>query len=159
MLIQAIAYHLGRLEIIYVITSKNTNADREDGTCNQFDSFKSTVERLLIDAIIPIAPQIQADFENPGEILGSLERVYARLREEGYRESDVTIDVTGGQKTTTVAGAAAALSPDRRFQYVSTRDYRVRSFDLTYEVTYTARSETPSDRAVGRSTMQSFHSQ
>jgi hypothetical protein len=50
----------------------------------------------------------------------------------GLRASDILIDVTGGQKPTSIAGAAVALAEGRCIQYVSTRDYRVRVYDVTY---------------------------
>jgi len=45
---------------------------------------------------------------------------------------DVLVDITGGQKVPTVAGAAVALADGRHFQYVSTHDYQVRTYDVTY---------------------------
>jgi hypothetical protein len=76
------------------------------------------------------------DFENPGEIVSAVEEIYRDLKSEGMRDSDVIVDVTGGQKTTTAAATAVSLDRRRRFQYVSLNDYRVRSFDLRYEPDY-----------------------
>jgi hypothetical protein len=42
------------------------------------------------------------------------------------------IDITGGQKVPGVAGAVVALGEGRRFQYVSTRDYGVHTYDVMY---------------------------
>jgi hypothetical protein len=43
------------------------------------------------------------------------------------------IDITGGQKPPSVAGSAVALEKEgRRIQYVSTRDFKIRSYDITY---------------------------
>ena len=43
------------------------------------------------------------------------------------------VDITGGQKVTTVAGAVISIIEGRRFQYVSTHDYKVRTYDIAYE--------------------------
>ncbi len=40
------------------------------------------------------------------------------------------IDVTGGQKPTSIAGALMTLYYDREFQYVSTQNYKVKSYDV-----------------------------
>ena len=42
----------------------------------------------------------------------------ALVKELGYSEKEIIIEVTGGQKTTSIAGAAATLNNQVIFQYV-----------------------------------------
>lgn len=76
------------------------------------------------------------DFENLELVSWLLYDLYRALKDKkGYAEKDILVDVTGGQKINTVAGAIfAVLVPKRRFQYVSTINYEVRSYDATLEV-------------------------
>lgn len=61
-----------------------------------------------------------------------LESVYDQLKQEGFTEDDIVFDVTGGQKAVSIAGAMFAIPNDRHSQYVSTSDYTVKHYDLTY---------------------------
>ena len=45
---------------------------------------------------------------------------------------EIIIDITGGQKLVSIVGALQTLIKDREFQYVSTSDYNVKSFDIRY---------------------------
>jgi hypothetical protein len=45
-------------------------------------------------------------------------------------ENEIIIDVTGGLKPTSIAGAAMTLSRNVTFQYVHTGTGKVREFDL-----------------------------
>ena len=49
-----------------------------------------------------------------------------------FKEDDIVFDVTGGQKVIAIAGAMFAIPNDRHLQYVSTNDYSVKHYDLTY---------------------------
>ncbi len=54
---------------------------------------------------------------------------------KSYLESEILVDITGGQKTNSVAAAVfAILVPTRRFQYIDTNSFDVRSFDVYHEL-------------------------
>ncbi len=72
------------------------------------------------------------DFENFQELVDAVEDAYAVLDKMKIPAKRILIDVTGGLKPSSVAGATAALGEGRRFQYVSTRDYHVRTYDIVY---------------------------
>jgi len=134
----AIAHHLKILERVVVIASPD--APGKPGTRNHFDAFRDTVKRLT-----PSDPNLVVttygdgvDFEDAAALIAALETVFRELHAEGYRDEDIVVDVTGGQKVPTVAGAVFTMTPERRFHYVSTHDYRVLSFDLGYREDYAA---------------------
>ena len=72
------------------------------------------------------------DFEKAKNVYDFLENTYEELKKEGFKEDDIVFDVTGGQKVIAIAGAMFAIPNDRHLQYVSTNDYSVKHYDLTY---------------------------
>jgi hypothetical protein len=72
------------------------------------------------------------DFESALAMVNALTDAYDALTRLDFPDKDILVDVTGGQKVPTVAGAVVALAEGRRFQYVSTHDYLVRTYDVTY---------------------------
>lgn len=54
--------------------------------------------------------------------------------EEKISEEDIIIDVTGGQKTTSIAGALVTLNSQVTFQYVQTNEpYNVVAYDVVIQ--------------------------
>jgi hypothetical protein len=142
--IEAIFHHLDRksLELIALIPSADVGEIR--GTIHEGDKFRNLVKRLTAGADgrpeIKTAAELLSDstladgvdFENADLLVRVTGRVWTALEDRGYRTKDILIDITGGQKTTTIAGAAVSLHELRQFQYVSTHDYRVQTFDIDY---------------------------
>jgi len=121
--LEAVSYHLPVLERVVVITSKESSP--------QFSLFLE-----LLKAVIPEARRIKVDeikvkdFENFEEIQKAIERAYEKLLKEGYKKKEIILDVTGGKKIVSIVGAILSLNPGREFQYVSTTDYKVKSYDV-----------------------------
>ncbi|MGB9618949.1 MAG: hypothetical protein ACPL7K_00895 [Armatimonadota bacterium] len=138
--LEAIAYHLNRLEKVIVVPSADSPG-KTDGTFRELDLFRRTVAAMCANPPEVIsAHELGADgengvdFETAAALVGVLERVYDSLRQQ-YPFYEVLIDITGGQKVPTVAGATVALDVGRRIQYVSLRDYSVRVYDFTVSST------------------------
>lgn len=56
------------------------------------------------------------------------------VKEEGAEENDIIIDVTGGQKTASIAASLATLHNKVTFQYVQTNPpYEVFAYDVISE--------------------------
>lgn len=72
------------------------------------------------------------DFEDAKQLVEAIELAHDLLRARDIAAYDILIDITGGQKPPTVAGAAVSLAEGRRFQYVSMHDYKVLTYDVTY---------------------------
>ena len=61
-----------------------------------------------------------------------LREINTSLREQNLQPGQVLVDVTGGQKVTSIAGAVLTLNNELRFQYVQTnRPYHTLPYDLT----------------------------
>lgn len=153
--LEAIAYHMdtrtGTRRKLTVVVFGSSDSRKpgatepaDNGTYRQIPQFKALVRRLTD----PPAPEILSleeftgdaryaagvDFEDINACQQAINDVHRRFRSAGLREADFLVDITGGQKPNSIAGAAAAIMvPNRRFEYVSTRDYKVRAFDVTLE--------------------------
>lgn len=74
-----------------------------------------------------------ADFENMRELVSLINQVHKFLIANHYRDEDLVIDVTGGQKTASIAAAMVTLNRQNLlFQYVGTGEHidRVYGFDV-----------------------------
>ena len=124
----AVKHHLPKLKNLYVILSNKSK--------NNFEDFKEFLNRLFPDSdinIYPIGYDKDIDFENMEDLKDIIEEVYETIRKKDKRkERETIIDVTGGQKLVSIVGAVQTLIEGRTFQYVSTTDYSVKSFDLRY---------------------------
>lgn len=141
--IEAVAYHLDRLERIVVLPSGDSPGSA-DGTFRYLGLFRDVVQ-WIIGTKKPLQlaslrelnlPEEGVDFENAQALMDTLNKAFSWLYGQGLKDYEILVDVTGGPKVPTVAaGAAVALGEKRRFQYVSTRDYKVRTYDITYRST------------------------
>lgn len=136
---EGIALHSGRLKHIAVICSADLQ-DSQDGTWRHFETFRKLARHLLgtddvdvFNAGARLLDKAGVDFEDAAILVQLVNEVYRHFRELGFKEADILVDITGGQKVPTIAGAAIAMAEGRRFQYVSTRDYKVRLYDVTYK--------------------------
>ena len=123
--LKAIDYHKQRLKKIIVACSEKSHGDR--------DKFLKCVQNLFGKELADMVNmRYIKNFEDAKSVYKFLESVYNQLKQEGFMEDDVVFDVTGGQKVVSIAGAMFAIPNDRHLQYVSTSDYTVRHYDLTY---------------------------
>ena len=122
--LEAIKYHLPKLEKIVVITSPESS--------EQLDAFKKLVQKFFVGHPLSIEEKKVPSFENVKELFRALNEVYRSLKDEDkYRDKDVIIDITGGQKINSIAGAfMTLLYSNREFQYVSTNSFEVKSYDV-----------------------------
>lgn len=130
----AIRHHAERLEQLYVFTSSGGS-----GTHHQFQRFH--------DIVVATYPKLKVieltgegtDFENMAEVHKELDRLYGQFDHlKSYGADDIMLDITGGQKPNSIAGALATLAEGRRFQYVSTINKKVLCYDLVVDNTKTA---------------------
>ncbi|MEO2069463.1 MAG: hypothetical protein ABGX27_08180 [Desulfurobacteriaceae bacterium] len=122
--IEAIKYHQPKLEKIIVITSSQS--------LEQVPAFKELVKKCFGESFEKkIVKKLVSDFENIKELFNVLDDVYSEIRKEGYRDKDAIIDITGGQKINSIAGAfMTSFYNDREFQYVSTQNHKIKSYDV-----------------------------
>lgn len=129
---------LGALERVIVIASSDSSGEKQDGTWRYFDAFRRAISAStgVEESKIVISPQHPkgVDFEDAKHLFDALDQIYEDLIAEGYKEEDILLDITGGQKMPAVVGGVVGLGEGRRIQYVSTRDYKIHEYDITYKV-------------------------
>ncbi len=118
---EAVKYHLPKLKKLIVVTSKDSS--------EQFPLFRELIN-LIFEAKIEVEERKLENFESVKEIFKEINSIYGGLQKQGIKEKDIIIDVTGGQKTNSIAAAFMTLYYDREFQYVSTQNYEVKSYDV-----------------------------
>lgn len=113
-----------KLERLFLIGSNG-----DDGSSQQLDAL-CQVARQYTDAYIE--PIRDIDFHSVKDLQGELESLIKKVLGKNYKENDIIIDVTGGPKTTSIAGALASLEwPGVEFQYVDTaHDHGVHSYNV-----------------------------
>lgn len=123
--LSAIEYHKKTLREVVVFTSKETSAE--------FTVFRALVRRLYPSLKVREIVKGGMDFENIESVFNGVNKLYKDAIGEGYREKDILVDVTGGNKTNSIAAAMATLAAGREFQYLN-KTREVRSFDVDYDV-------------------------
>lgn len=120
--LRSMYYHKEYLKTVFVLTSPSSYEQKE--------SFEATVKKVIPNAVeLNFANPV--DFEDAKGIFESLKASYESLKANGFRKSEIYIDLTGGTKVATIAGAIFALPEDRVVQYV-TNDGKVKLYDLEY---------------------------
>jgi hypothetical protein len=133
--LEAIAYHLPTLRRVVVISSTHGSGSRR-----QFSAFKDLVTQIFPGADLRVQDVAEfdsryepgLDFDDVEKVAAATDDAYVRLREDGLDRERLLIDVTGGAKTNSIAGAVVALAEGRRIQYVS-HSYQVLAYDVTYD--------------------------
>lgn len=123
----AIKYHEQSLKFLYVFTSSGKNP-----SSSLMPTFKRVINTIFSGINVEEFPKGGMDFENVKEVFEKVEEFYQEMKNKGLNENDIIVDITGGQKTNTIAAAISTLARGRKFQYVSTRDKKVISYDIGY---------------------------
>jgi hypothetical protein len=130
-LMRGILPHIGTLQVVYLLGSDGSGG----GSFQYLGDAEELIKRYLSGVSVRrfVRPvDFEGDFEGLVDCLNQC--VQEIQRECRIREKDIVIDVTGGQKTASIAGAMVTLNTRVTFQYVSTTDPRkVRAYDVTVE--------------------------
>lgn len=128
----AIKYHQ-KLKRLFVITSSDSKEGTQitQGTTHLFLDFKKFVRNAFTDRGIDVIELTSngVDFKDVKEVFNVIEDFYKR---PDIKPKDVLVDITGGQKTNSIAGGIATLAVGRRFQYIGTNDKQVNAYDVGY---------------------------
>lgn len=131
-ILRAIKPHKDRLKYLYLIGSKDSGTIKK-GSFNYLDGAITFVMQYCPGTRFYRA-DTPVDFEDIESLIEILYQAIKTLKNEGLSESDIMIDITGGQKVTSIAGAVITLNNSIRFQYVQTNPpYEVTAYDLTIQ--------------------------
>lgn len=105
-------------EVLYTSASKNL-----------IDSYKQILTEYFPDISID---ERETNFEDLDVLLADIDRSIKNIRRKKISEADMIIDVTGGQKTASIAAAITSMKYENmEFQYVSTATCEVWQFNAT----------------------------
>ena len=123
------------LRIMLVGSKASDAADESGGSFEQLPLLISYLKRYpeLMNAVVERLPGA-LDFERFNEVKETI-RACIRAQVGCVSETNVFVDITGGQKVASAAAAVATIGTMGRFQYVQTnKPYRVRVSDLHPQV-------------------------
>ncbi len=111
-----LAQKSGRTELICVSSPPDTNPLKDYDS----ESFKKRVDSLQ-----------GYDFEDFDKIVDAMDSLRREFDNKEYSEKDIMIDITGGQKPTSIVGAAMTFNLKIKAQYVQTNNpWHVISYDV-----------------------------
>jgi len=126
-ILRGLVPHMSSLRHIYLIGSKGI-----DGSFKDLNKAKDFIGKYFENIKI-IKHDRAVDFENFDMLVKTLEKAILLLKKHGLSEKDIVIDVTGGQKTTSIAGAMITINSVVTFQYVQTLPpFKVWGYDVHY---------------------------
>ena len=139
--LRAAHHHREKLKCLVLIGSEGGSGTKEQLDLAQqfFDHYfpgKVSIQGKSEHHGLPYDSHWQADFEKLDDLRRLLQRVLKRLHRDNYKDEDIVIDCTGGQKIASIACVLVTLDrPKLMFQYVGTGDRagRITGFNVVNE--------------------------
>lgn len=126
-ILRGLVPHMSSLEHVYLVGSKG-----DTGSFKDLNKAKAFIGKYLNNIKI-IKHDRAVDFENFDMLVKALEKAILLLKKHDLSERDIVIDVTGGHKTTSIAGAMITINSVVTFQYVQTLPpFKVWGYDVHY---------------------------
>lgn len=125
-LMRALIPHLNYLKEVRLIGSPDR--PDKDGQIVKGSKFYAEKAKILVNTYYPdvevnIHPKA-VDFEDFNALKSELNEIMTDLKKKNkYSADQIIMDVTGGQKTASIAAATVTLSSQMNFQYVRTVDF------------------------------------
>ena len=127
-LLRAIAPHRRKLRRLRLIGSPGSG-----GSFNHLPLCKNILTHYLPEVKI-IAIEEPTDFEDFNALVRCMKKIIDQEKDAGMKEQDIVIDVTGGIKTASIAGASITFNSSVTFQYVQTFPPNdVYAYDVMYQ--------------------------
>jgi len=129
-LLRAIVPHVhdATLQRLHLIGSPGVG-----GSFEQLPLCQQVLARYLPQVQI-VPERAPVDFEDFNALVRCMQRIIQDEKRRGMSERDIIIDVTGGIKTASIAGASITFNSQVMFQYVQTQPpYEVYAYDVLYQ--------------------------
>lgn len=125
-LLRAINFHKNTLQYLYMIASWNNTG--KPCSYDQREHACKIIKKYLPDINIIFE---KADFEDLEQLTKLTFDAINNLKKRELKESEIIIDVTGGQKIPSIAGAVVTLNTDVVFQYIQTQEpYEIIAYNV-----------------------------
>ena len=130
-LLRGLTPHQSSLKYAYLIGSKDS--ERMKGSFGFLD-YAETLIKKYCPSVRIFKAEAPVNFEDLKELTKFIYGSVHQIKELKISEEDIIIDVTGGQKTTSIAGAVVTLNSQVTFQYVQTNEpYNVVAYDVVIQ--------------------------
>lgn len=129
-LLRGVRPHAGTIERVCLVGSSDKT---ETGSFQHLDLCKKMLQPYLGDEVFITRHPQKVDFENFKHLVEELRGIVTAEKRAGMTDEDIIIDITGGLKTASIAGAAITFSTEVTFQYVQTNG-EVSAYDCAYDV-------------------------
>ena len=153
--LRAIRHHLETLETVTVVCSRESilQVSLFMKICKNYTQLQKVIFYVLaqksgrtelncVSSPSDINSLQGYDFEDFNEIVDAMDSLLREFDNKGYSEKDVMIDITGGQKPTSIVGAAMTFNLKIKAQYVQTnKPWHVLSYDVVLASSDTGRLE------------------
>ena len=129
-ILRAITPHIDKLKKICLIGSSDKNGHR--GSAQELDDCRAFLEHYISTDTCTIQSfDYPVDFEDIDSMKEAIYHQLEKLKSDGYRESEIMLDSTGGYKTASIAVALVTLSyPMLQFQYVGMHEIKPLAFNV-----------------------------
>ncbi|MBE7546929.1 hypothetical protein KsCSTR_23080 [Candidatus Kuenenia stuttgartiensis] len=142
--LRAIRHHMGILETVTLICSPESinQVYMFLHLCEKYNSFRQIRFYLLArkgdtNKLLQLSPDVTIngyqgfDFEEFDRLSHALWFLLSEFKKNKYKEEEIMIDITGGQKPTSVIGASMTFNLKIKLQYVQTNlPWHVVSYDV-----------------------------
>ena len=139
-LLRGLKPHKKTLKYVYLIGSKDTiqkDGSSKDGSFKFMKHATALIKKYFPDIKVfdsDISSNTAIDFEDINMLINRINDAVNTFKEQGLNEKNIIIDVTGGPKPTSIAGAIVTLNSDVTFQYVQTNpDFKTLAYDVTVQ--------------------------
>ncbi len=118
-----------QLQCIYLLGSTSPHGA---GSFEWLDHCKALIENYFKQ--VQIIKKEVSDFENLEELVELINSIIHEAKNNAIDERKIIVDVTGGQKTASIAAALVTLHNRVTFQYVQTNEpYEVIAYNVKFE--------------------------
>lgn len=149
--LRAIEHHLGTLESVTLICSRESlsQANLFLNICRHYDQLRPIIfyvlaqrnrrsELICPSSSVVIDSHQGFDFESFDELSQAMSILLREFRRQAYSEDEIMIDITGGQKPTSIVAASITFNLKVKAQYVQTNHpWGVLSYDVVLASTDT----------------------
>ena len=120
------------LKYVYLVGSEKSG--KIESSSKFLNNAETLIKQYCKKAQIFKEENKSVNFEDLKEVTKAIDKAIQKFKDSGMNEKDMIIDVTGGQKTTSIAGALVTLNSQVTFQYVQTNSpYDVVSYNVVIQ--------------------------
>lgn len=124
--LRALIPHASTLTHVHLLGTKG-----DAGSGKHLGAGEKLIRRYLPEKVIVDISENSVDLDDIEAMIDAIKRSVTKIEAGGVSRASISVDVTGGLKTASIAGSIVTLNTTVRFQYVQTHPpYDVREYHL-----------------------------